>query len=298
MNDTERFLFDCQGFLHIPSFLPPAEVATLLRASQELERHALACEARSPRFRSIIGFEYWKNEEFGYLSTYCGTQPAHRTLVIDDFWLFPDAFDMLVGHEPTMRYVKRLINSTSYRYTGPDGIMINNAELRMRYTGNFSPPHMGYPRNTNRRFSYQVDSGGVCSAAMIRMVYFLHDVGPEEGPICFIPGSHKTAFEPPVPPGTLAEDEPGMVPILVKAGDAVLFTEACRHGGVTNRSAQTRYTLHVGYGPDFLNSHNLSSQDAPMNVSEAFLNRLAPGQQTLLVRKGLEPIGTPAVQTV
>jgi hypothetical protein len=296
MNDTERFLFDCQGFLHIPSFLPAAQVEVLLRASKELEQHALACETHSSRFRSIIGFEYWKNEEFGYLSSYCGTHAGDRTLGIDDFWLFSSVFDQLVGHEPTMRYVKRLINSSSYRYSGPDGIMINNAELRMRYTGNASPPHMGYPRNTNRRFSYYVDSGGVCSAAMIRMVYFLHDVDVDQGPICFIPGSHRTAFEPPVPKGTLAEDEPGMIPILVKAGDAVLFTEACRHGGVTNRSTQTRYTLHVGYGPDFLSSHNLSSQDAPMNVTPGFLERLTSAQRDLLVRKGLEPIEAPVAQ--
>jgi ectoine hydroxylase-related dioxygenase (phytanoyl-CoA dioxygenase family) len=125
---------------------------------------------------------------------------------------------------------------------------------------------------------------------MIRMVYFLHDVDTHQGPICFIPGSHKTCFEPPVAPGTLAEDEPGMIAIPVKAGDAVLFTESCRHGGVVNRSEQTRYTLHVGYGPDFLSSHNLSSQDAPMNVTKRFLDRLSPEQKALLVRKGLEPL--------
>lgn len=290
MNDTERFLFDCQGFIHIPAFLAASEVSALLETSKQLEQHALACEHSSPRFRAIINFEYWQSLEFGYFATYADTEPGSRTLVIDDFWLFSDGFDMLVGHEPTMRYVRRLITNTSYRHTGPEGIMINNAELRMRYKGNSSPAHMGYPRNTNRRFSYHVDIGGNCSASMIRMVYFLHDVDVHQGPICFIPGSHKTCFEPPVPPGALAEDEPGMIPVPVKAGDAVLFTEACRHGGLVNRSEQTRYTLHVGYGPDFLSSHNLSSQDAPMNVTKPFLDRLSPERRSLLVRKRLEPL--------
>jgi hypothetical protein len=290
MNDTERFLFDCQGFIKIPAFLGTLEVQALLEASKQLEQHALACEHTSPRFRAIINFEYWQNEEFGYFATYANTEPESRTLVIDDFWLFSDVFDVLVGHEPTLSYIRRLINNTSYRHSGPEGIMINNAELRMRYKGNSSPPHMGYPRNVNRRFNYHVEQGGNCSASMVRMVYFLHDVDHHQGPICFIPGSHKTYFEPPVPLGTLAEDEPGMIPIPVKAGDAVLFTEACRHGGLVNRSSNTRYTLHVGYGPDFLSSHNLSSQDAPMNVTTRFLNRLTPEQKALLVRKRLEPL--------
>lgn len=294
MNDTERFLFDCHGYLHIPAFLQPSEVEGLLSASKELERHAIDCETISPRFRSIIGFEYWRNDQFGYLATYADTSAIDRTLVVDDFWLFSSAFDMLIGHEPTMNYVRRLISNRSYRSTGPEGILINNAELRMRYTGNASPPHMGYPRNTNRRFDYRVDVTGDCSAAMIRMVYFLHDVDLQQGPICFIPGSHRTCFEVPVPPGTPAADEPGMIPVTVKAGDAVLFTEACRHGGIENRSTETRYTLHVGYGPDFLSSHNLSSQDEPMNVTDAFLGRLRPDQKALLVRRGLESLKSPS----
>jgi ectoine hydroxylase-related dioxygenase (phytanoyl-CoA dioxygenase family) len=81
-----------------------------------------------------------------------------------------------------------------------------------------------------------------------------------------------------------------MIPIPVSAGDAILFTEACRHGGFVNRSDQTRYSLHVGYGPDYLSSHNLSSQDQPMNVTNEFLDRLRPEQKALLVRKGLESL--------
>ena len=45
------------------------------------------------------------------------------------------------------------------------------------------------------------------------------------------------------------DEEPGMVGLPVRAGDAVLFTENLRHGGLTNRSEQPRKTLHVGYGP-------------------------------------------------
>ena len=44
------------------------------------------------------------------------------------------------------------------------------------------------------------------------------------------------------------EDEPGVVSVPVQGGDGILFTEACRHGGISNRSDKTRYTLHIGFG--------------------------------------------------
>ena len=292
MNQTEKFLFDCHGFIHIPEFLAKDEIAALQGACLRLEKHALACEDRAPRFLApACGFDFWQGEEFGYFATRANTEPDSGALLIDDFWLFPAAFDMLVGHEPTLVYARELIRNKSYRTTGPDGILINNAELRIRYPGNSTPAHMGYPRNSSRRFNYHVGVDGECSAGMIRMVYFLHDVAIEQGPICFIPGSHKSCFEVPVEPGMRVEDEPGMVPVPVRAGDAVLFTEACRHGGFANRSEQTRYTLHVGYAPDLISSHNLSSQDGPMNVTDVLLGRLRPEQRALLVRPGLERLG-------
>ena len=290
MNATEKFLFDCHGFIHVPKLLPPRTAQRLLTACKELEADARTCEAGAARFRVNCGFDFWRNDRFGYLATDCNTPPGAATLLIDDFWLFSDDFDLLVGHEPTQAYVRELIGNRSYRATSPAGFLINNAELRIRYPGNASAAHMGYPRNTNRRFSYHVDRDDNLNAGMVRMVYFLHDVAVDEGPICFIPGSHKSHFEAPAGPNGQVEEEPGMVPVPVRVGDGVLFTEACRHGGFTNRSAQTRYTLHVGYAPDSLASHNLSSQDGPMNVTEAFLERLRPEQRSLLVRAEPEAI--------
>jgi hypothetical protein len=291
MNQTEKFLFDCHGFIHIRGFLSKSETTALQKACLRLEQHALSCEDRTPRFVApACGFEFWQGEGFGYFATRANTTPDSGTLLIDDFWLFEDGFDRLVGHEPTMAYVRELIKNKSYRTTGPDGMLINNAELRIRYKGNSSAAHMGYPRNSSRRFNYHVGVDGECNAGMVRMVYFLHDVDVHQGPICFIPGSHKSCFEVPVEPGTRVEDEPGMVPVPVREGDAVLFTEACRHGGFINQSEQTRYSLHVGYAPDLISSHNLSSQDGPMNVTDALLGRLRPEQRALLVRPGLQPV--------
>jgi ectoine hydroxylase-related dioxygenase (phytanoyl-CoA dioxygenase family) len=49
-----------------------------------------------------------------------------------------------------------------------------------------------------------------------------------------------------------------MVGLEVKAGDAILFTEALRHGGFTIENGVSRKTLHVGYGPFWLMSQNIA----------------------------------------
>ena len=118
VNETERFVFDCQGFIHIREFLQKSEVDSLLAACLQLERHARDCEDSAPRLMATSDFEFWRDREFGYFATNANTDPENGTLLIDDFWLFPNAFDLLVGHPRTMAYARELINNKSYRTTG------------------------------------------------------------------------------------------------------------------------------------------------------------------------------------
>ena len=271
MDDCERYLFDLSGFLHIPGLLSATEAQRLYEVAVELEEHALACQHDSSKWRAVWGPEYWQNQQYAYFAQMGGPADA-KTLMIEDFWLYPEAFDMLIGHDRTMSYVRRIIQNA---------ISINNSELRIRYTNNASGMHMGHPHGRGQKYRYEVIDGEIQST-MVRMIYFLHDVSMDEGPTCFVPGSHRNEF--PVPVNTASvEDEPGVVGIPVKAGDGILFTEACRHGGFANRSEKTRYTLHVGYGPHFLKSQNISTMDEPVHVTDELLGRLSDTQRQLLV---------------
>ena len=267
MNEIERYQFDRCGYLHIPSLISPEEASALLDASQALEEDAFRIAGESERWKSIWGPEYWRSAEWGYFAG--GKRAEGATLMVEDFWNYTTAFDFLIGHPRTMEYIRRIIQ-------GP--VSINNSELRIRYTGNFSGMHMGYPHGSKYRYSVR---GGEIDCMMVRMVYFLHDVGPDGGPICFVPGTHLHNL--PCPVRVPVEEEPGVVPILVKAGDGVLFTEACRHGGFVNRSEQTRYTLHIGYGPHYLKSQNIATMDEEPNVSPALAERMTEEQRKLLI---------------
>ena len=72
-----------------------------------------------------------------------------------------------------------------------------------------------------------------------------------------------------------------MIGLEVKAGDAILFTENLRHGGFTNRSEQTRKTLHVGYGPYWMMSQNIATMDEKQHITPETLSRLTKAQRDL-----------------
>src|SRR5690349_3264192 len=107
MTETQRYLFDLHGFLHLPALLTSDEASRLLTATRAAEAHALACRESSPKWRSVWGPEYWQSREHGYFAH--GSNAHGQTLMIEDFWLFPDAFDFLIGHGATMQLVDSIV---------------------------------------------------------------------------------------------------------------------------------------------------------------------------------------------
>ena len=274
MNDIQRYEFDRQGFLVIDNLLTPAQVTTLAGAVDALEEHAVARLDAPPRKRSPWGAEYHRDPDLGYHVH--GAREQGATVIIEDFWNAAPAFDVLIGHPPTMPYVDAVVQGRA---------TINNSEIRIRYRGNQSGNHGG-TRQANSKYRYAVNHYGI-DCMMVRMVYFLHDVSNEQGAFCVIPGTHKGNF--PCPYASNDPDvEPGVVGLEVKAGDAIFFTEALRHGGLTNHSNQVRKTLHVGYGPQFMMSQNIATMDELPYLTTATRARLTQAQ---LDRFGPFPAG-------
>jgi Phytanoyl-CoA dioxygenase (PhyH) len=277
---AQQYEFDRTGYLVIPDLLTSDEVKILAEAADALEEHALPRAALPPRKRSHVttGTKDWHWEaERGYHSMTRpdpeGANGRGQTLIVEDFLNFDSAFDFLVDHAPTLDYVRSIVQ-------GP--LRINNTELRVRYTGNASRPHNGAP--LDHKYRYNFTSAGI-DAMMIRVVYFLHDVSNEEGAFSLVPGSHKTNIPSPYPKG----EEPGMIGIEVKAGDALVFTESLLHGGFTNQSDRPRKTFHVGYGPYWMYSQNTATRDEPQVVLAETLARYTEAQRAFFVIPPAEP---------
>ena len=188
-------------------------------------------------------------------------------MLIEDFFNFDSAFDQLVNEPKTMTYINAIVQERP---------SINNSELRIRYTGNYSGTHMGGPLPNKYRYGY---NGSGIDCMMVRMVYFVHDVSSEQGAFCVVPGTHKANVQ--CPYDNDPDIEPGVVGLEVNAGDAIFFTESLRHGGLTNQSEQARKTLHVGYGPQFLMSQNIATMDEIPYITDETRKRLTDTQFSL-----------------
>jgi hypothetical protein len=277
-----KYEFDRTGYLVIPGFLSSDEVKSLAEASDLLEEHALPRAGDPPRKRSHVttGTQDWHWEAGrGYHAMTRpqrdGSSGSGQTLIVEDFFNFDASFDLLVDHPPTMDIVRSIVQ-------GP--VRINNSELRVRYQGNATSQHMGGPIDHKYRYGF---NGNGIDAMMIRMVYFLYDVSSEQGPFSVVPGTHKSNL--PSPYHTSVEDEPGMIGLVVKAGDALVFTENLRHGGLPNNSDQPRKTLHVGYGPYWMMSQNTATRDEPQYLLPETWERYNEEQRALFVIRPREP---------
>jgi len=266
MTSLEQYEFDRQGYLVISDMLTPEQCQTLHAAVDELEEHALQHRKLPPLHLDPWGMnvEYHRDER-GYHAS--GERSFGKTLMIEDFWNATPAFDFLINHAKTMSYINTVVQGRS---------TINNSEIRIRYPGNATGSHMGGPVSPKYRYTF---TEGRIDCMMVRMVYFLHDVGPDEGVFSVVPGTHKTNWRSPYPGGP--DDEPGMVGLPVKAGDAIFFTEHTRHGGLINRSEKTRKTLHIGYGPPWMMSQNIGTGDEPYYLLDSTKKRLSPEQLEL-----------------
>jgi len=267
MDTLEKYEFDRQGFIVIPQMLTGAEVATLSAAMDRLEAHALAHVHLPPRRICLWGVDVHHNPEKGYYAH--GSAGAGNSLIVEDFFNTDPAFDFLVNHAKTMDKIRDIVQ-------GP--VRINNSELRVRYAGNATGVHMGGP--IDHKYRYSFNARGI-DCMMVRMIYFVQDVSNEQGAFSVVPGTHKSNY--PSPHRCGPDEEPGMIGLPVKAGDAILFTENLRHGGLTNRSEQVRKTLHVGYGPVWMMSQNMATMDEPQNITEETLARYDAAQRSLFL---------------
>jgi hypothetical protein len=248
--------------------LTPEEVAALSTAVDELEAHALKHLHEKPRKHSPWWqADYHQNPELGYHAH--GEKASGKTLIIEDFWNATPAFDVLIGHAKTMAYINPIVQERP---------TINNSEIRIRYPQNATGAHMGGPLSHKYRYAF---TNGQIDCMMVRMVYFLHDVEPHQGTFSVVPATHKSNYNTPYQ-HIAPDDEPGMIGLPVKSGDAILFTENLRHGGLVNRSEQTRKTLHVGYGPHWMMSQNIATGDEPHYVTATTRKRLTWEQNNLL----------------
>ena len=106
----------------------------------------------------------------------------------------------------------------------------------------------------------------------LKISYWLSDVDtPEHGAFTIVPGSHRSDTRP-----EACETGEGIMPVCVKAGDAVLFDRRMWHRRGTNTSDRMRRVLFFGYSYRWLRGLDYN------NMSEDLLAKCDPIRRQLL----------------
>lgn len=282
MDDLERYQFDLNGYLHVKGILSPQEVERALSAMEALEGRFVASINAQPKYHSLqFKMDYHYDPELGtstYEANHGGGGPQY---VVDDFLNADPAFDLFVGHRRTMAYVHELAEAP---------VKIMSSELRYRHHGNITGTHMGGPIDRRNRYTFITDltpnpdgkARRQFDLLAVRVLYALHDVPVENGPLCVVPGSHKANFQSPY--GGDPVREPGMVPLPMEAGDALIFTENLRHGGYPNVMERVRKTVHICFTPAWVGSQSPAHWNDDVFVTPNAWSRYTEDQRALLPR--------------
>lgn len=185
------------------------------------------------------------------------------------------AFEELTDHPGWIEYVTRYVGKN-------EGLFIDECFATLRGPSEFINIHSGGHLNRTRlRYFY---SEGQWHCGQINILLALTDIlEMADGPTVVIPGSHKSQIVHPTfdkgymnmlaePP----ENVEGVVPVFLKAGDAVLFVDAICHGGSSRTKSGIRRTLVYRYGPAW------GSTRLGYRYSDELIARLTPERARIL----------------
>ncbi|MDX1935069.1 MAG: phytanoyl-CoA dioxygenase family protein [Capsulimonadales bacterium] len=213
MTDTEKYLFDLNGYLALPEVLTRNELDALNSLLDERIAAEREPEETSFRFRDILTW----GRPYRDLLAHPRVLPYLHALVGERCRLDHEYLDVI------------------RQGLGPIGAHLHGG---------------GAPHDPSQY--YRVVDGRMYNGLIVA-VFALKDVRPGDGGFACIPGSHKANFPLPAGWGDMTgELAPGVTPISCPAGSVILFTEALTHGTLPWRGTEERRSVFLKYSPHFM----------------------------------------------
>lgn len=221
VTDVHRFLFDLNGFILLRGALAEQDRLELLeevRRIEQLDTDKTDAVWRKPRPDGRTS-QPTKQRDPGFLR-------------MNGLFRLSDKFDRLIDYPTVFPLLVEFMGEPQ---------IVNSWSISKSLGNDNGWWHRGVEPE-----QYSVRRGRIRSR-MLNTVYFLTDNGPEDGCMCVIPGGHKSQFDLEWNK-TRGLDLPGSVPVVGKAGDILLFSEALLHNGLANTSGKLRTNLYLNYG--------------------------------------------------
>jgi Phytanoyl-CoA dioxygenase (PhyH) len=209
MNDLERYLFDLQGFIIVENALNSEQIAAL----QALLNQQISLQ---------------KNQEAAFWR-------------FDGLLPWGEPFRNIIDNPRITPYLSELLGENfrlDHDYTHI--IRQGKGPIGSHLHGGATPydPCQYYLFKNSKMYN-----------GLTVVTYELNDVNPGDGGFGCVPGSHKSNFPFPQQWRDLAVSHSCVQAVTVKAGSAIIFTEALTHGTLPWRGSGERRTLFYKYSP-------------------------------------------------
>ena len=214
--DEHTFLFDLHGYIILRRVLSQTECDEILGVLRDLESR----EYEDTWMEAVGGTGRPTKEE-----------RKENQIRLNGLPRLDPIFDRLIAHERVVPYLKEWMGEPQ---------LINTWSISKSRGAAFSGWHRGVPTTD---FSYR---NGTIRTRMFNTVYLLTDNGRDDGCVVAVPGSHKSNIDLDVKAHP-AYEMPGATPIIGKAGDLLLFSEATLHDGLPKTTDGIRTNLYYNY---------------------------------------------------
>ncbi len=237
IEDRDVYFFDLQGYLLLEEALVPEDVSALNACIDSV----LPLEPGEWR-GYVHAHDYGTNDGLNLQQIYEAGEPFER-LIDHPSWI--DRAKYFVGGEGTFDW-----------HHGPLFIDENFANIRGpgQAIGLHNSGHLGVSRCQFRVVN------GKFHCNQINILVALTEIGPGDGATMLVPGSHKSNFAHPdfdefkmSAEGASMDFMEGAREIHMKAGDALLFVDACSHGSAKRVNPGQRRVVVYRYGPSWGN---------------------------------------------
>lgn len=256
MNDTQKYLFDLQGFLVVEGVLSKAEVAA---ANEAIDRHADGIVER-------VG-EASLSSDSKTMQGETGRGDLGGLLSWEKPWC--DPFRAMLAHPQITPYLNQLL--------GKGWRLDHNAGLISMRKGAEGHLLHGSSGPAFDRHQYYIFKDGQMHNGLTVVAWQLADVNPGDGGLALIPGSHKGNYACPQPIRKWEAHQDVVKQVTCKAGDVVIFTEAVTHGTIPWSADHDRRSVLFRMSPG-----NLAYAKGYNPWPESMLEGLTPQQRAVL----------------
>lgn len=227
LSPKELYLFDTTGFLVVPQMLTADEVKLYKRELENLhpiENH----HPYNVRYENIV-------RSSDTIRKLCESQGIVSRM------------------KQVINHPVRVIESYAInRLKGGSIYLHNGLTHNLVYEG-------GIETSLNMSI-YHTFHNGRLYCMFVKAIFYLDDVlSLEDGPFCFIQGSHKANFPFPWPKDeqckpilTVHSNFPTLTNVYVKAGDVLFLNEALLHGARPKTSDSSRWLMALSFAPSFV----------------------------------------------